>query len=160
MRHPWRTPCGRTACLPICFRRICQGRQTASASSGRLASGTSRVPSPPFPPALRHCAFRPQTAGAKGLRLRCGLRRAEIHRRQTVSASSDRLALCPLLAWLPFVTACVGALAGSVIAQPAAPLHCAGFGAHHPWRAPFGRTACVQIRSRRICPTPNCRGLL
>jgi hypothetical protein len=88
--------------------------------------GSGRVPSPPFPPALRHCALRPQTAGAKGLRLRSRLRRARIHHRQTVSASSDRLAQCPLLAWLPFVTACAGALAGSAIAQPAAPPHCAG----------------------------------
>lgn len=31
-----------------------------------------------------------------------------------------------------------------------------GFDARHPWRAPFGRTTCVQIRSRRICPTHVC----
>jgi len=57
--------------------------------------GSGRVPSPPFPPALRHCALRPQTAGAKGLRLRSGLRRAEIHHRRMLRKLRNRLyALC------------------------------------------------------------------
>src|SRR5690606_7619322 len=34
-------------------------------------------------------------------------------------------AQCPLLAGLPFVTACAGPIAGSAIAQPAAPPYCA-----------------------------------
>jgi len=64
-----------------CQRR---GRQTASASSGRLAPwlrGFVRVLAPPLPPALRHGALRPKN-GAKGLRLRSGLRCAGIRHRR------------------------------------------------------------------------------
>ena len=147
------------------------------------------------------------------------------------SASSGRLALRPLLAWLPFVTACTGPLAGLglapahrvpalrwsflppiacgfgklpplfciALAHPCARDICASlhvilrpatrssstasssgvrrendsldrflfhlthtpwgspevsfrrFDAHHPWCAPCGCTACVQISSRLIC---------
>ena len=100
---------------PDCLRKL---RQTGSVASFEFRPLRSRPHSATAP-------FAPNS-GAKGLRLRSGLRRAEIHHRQTVSASSDRLALCSLLAWLLFVTACAGPLAGSAIAQPAASPHCAG----------------------------------
>ena len=50
-----------------------QPRQTASASSGTLAQCHNQTLHTPFPPALRHCAHRTCTPGARGLRLRSGL---------------------------------------------------------------------------------------
>jgi len=82
VRHPWRTPTGRIPCVQICSRQICRGRQTASASSGRLATWLRSSAVPSVPARTSPLRSSPQTAGAKGLRLRSGLCRAGIHHRR------------------------------------------------------------------------------
>ncbi len=63
----------RASIAPGCAVPKIQARQTAYASSGRLAAWLRSTPHPPFPPALRHGALRPKQRG-QGLAAPSGLR--------------------------------------------------------------------------------------
>ena len=132
----WRTCSTRTARHAACKlrgkrraglgRARVRGRQTTSASSGRLATWlrSSSVPSVPArTPPLRPS---PPNSGGQGLAAPQRAARCRDSPPPDCLRKLRQTGSVPLLAWLPFVTACAGALAGSAIAQPAAPPHCAG----------------------------------
>lgn len=98
------------------------GRQTASASFGRLAPRLRSTFGPSVTrPHSGHSALRPKR---RGQGLAAPQRAAPC--RSPPPPDAPQPALRPLLAWLPFVAACAGSLAGSATAQPAAPPHGAG----------------------------------
>ncbi len=80
--------------------------------------GSVRRLAPSLPPALRHGALRP---GRRGQGLAAPQRATPCRAQAPPDASQPARRL--RLAWVPFVAACAGPLAGSAVAQPAAPPH-------------------------------------